>query len=303
MKKSIFKASFEESKRIINSQKFIDSLKENNPMNRSLLNRLFTFFIAGGMIFSVAASLLFGMPSVLSADAENIRYLSPASAYLMGIIGRKLFLPNVIAFGVSAVFSFFTALFPRSNLAKQSFIGFPFFVGLIYCALVVSSYLSSAAAFDRYGTAGLLLQVVIGIFLMLVILYQGYRKTKSILYSEEYKPLLSAKRLLLIVGGVSLLLLLLSGSVFQGLETDLNRHWYSYPLGLVQLLAFVVSGYGFWFITDFFLFQSYYLVKYSREYQSYLEIPDEEWYRNGRKKKRKEEKRRKKAAKKNSRSS
>ncbi|AND78923.1 hypothetical protein [Streptococcus pantholopis] len=293
MKKSIFKASFEESKRIIKPDVLIGNLKENNSMNWSLLNRLFTFFIAGGMSFALIASLLFGMPFILSADAENIRYLSPASARLVGALGQAFFLPNITVFAITIIPSL-NVLFPPSNLAKQRLIGFPLFLGLGYCTLVLASCLSSAAAFDRYGTAGLLLQVAVGLVLMVLILYQGWRRTKAVLYSEEYEPLLSAKRLLLIVGAISLFLLLLSGSVFQGLETDLNRHWYSYPLGLVQLLAFVVSGYGFWFITDFFLFQSYYLVKYSREYQSYLEIPDEEWYRNGRKKKRREERRQKK---------
>ncbi|AND78747.1 hypothetical protein [Streptococcus pantholopis] len=296
MKKSIFKASFEESKRIIKPDVLIGNLKENNSMNWSLLNRLFTFFVAGSIMILGMAGLLFGMPLGIGEHPETIRYLSPASGRLMGALGQVFLLPNAVALSIIFLIFFFTALFPRSDLAKQRLIGLPFLAGLIYCTLIITTYLSSAIAFDRYGTAGLLLQVTVGLVLMVVILYQGWRRTKAVLYSEEYEPLLSAKRLLLIVGAISLFLLLLSGSVFQGLETDLNRHWYSYPLGLVQLLAFVVFGYGFWFITDFFLFQSYYLVKYSREYQSYLEIPDEEWYRNGRKKKRREERRQKKAA-------
>ncbi|MEX2785698.1 hypothetical protein AB3331_11115 [Streptococcus sp. H49] len=289
MGKSIFGADFEESKRIINFKKLSNNLNDTS-MNRSLPRRLFAFFIAGTLLFSAMLGLLFAMPFGLRSAAEtgSVRHLSSEAVIMIGNIGQAMLIPNIIVFVIMLLSACFSILIPKRDISRQIFSGFPFLGSMIYTATVPFIYITGMLAFNRFGISGLLLQVLVGFLLIALIFYQGYLRTKAQLYDEgNDRDNFYAKLILGITIGTSFILLILSQTVFKGLTSDFNAKWYSYLLGLGLTVTMVVFAYSFRKMSDFCLFQGFYMMKYSKQYKDYLQIADENWYCSGRKKEQK----------------
>ncbi|MEX2783862.1 beta-carotene 15,15'-monooxygenase [Streptococcus sp. H49] len=280
MKKSIFKASFEESKGLVTQGKFVLTAgitRNNSPVHMGIFNRLFTLVIIGYFAAGIVLyGLLFAMPEQIGRVGE-VRLISINAAELIHQIGFFLIPPS--AFFYVLTFIFITLFYlPKKNLKIQSYFYFPFYFPLLTCTVIVSFYFLSAFAFNRFGFSGFLLQLVAGLGFIIVILYQGYRDARRRLYDEPRWLGGLVKVIGYTVLAVSAVLLVLSGTVFQGFVSDLNDRWYSYPVGLLLLPALIIVGYAWRLLVNQFIYQAYYIWKYPEEYKAYLKISDKEWY-------------------------
>ncbi|AND78746.1 hypothetical protein [Streptococcus pantholopis] len=299
MKKSIFKASFEESQGLVTQGKFVltaGMTRNNNPVHMGIFNRLFTLVIIGYFAFGlVLYGLLFAMPPSLFTDVDRGHSLFEAVHFMYQVY---LFLrPAALLFYVSFFIVMTLFYLPKKNLKVQSYFYFSFYFPFLTCAVIALFYFLSAFAFNRFGFSGFLLQLVAGLGFIIAILYQGYRDARRRLYNEPRWLGGLVKLMGYTVLAVSAVLLVLSGTVFKGLASDLNEMWYSYLLGLLLLPALIIVGYAWRLLVNQFIYQAYYIWKYPEEYKVYLKISDKEWYSK------RELRRREKAAKKNSRSS
>ncbi|MEX2785476.1 beta-carotene 15,15'-monooxygenase [Streptococcus sp. H49] len=296
MKKSIFKASFEESQGLVTQGKFVLTAGMTNPIHMGIINRLFTIVVVGYLFFGIViGNLLFFMPQGL-VHSQSVRYISQNSALLIAQLWAIL-KPVSVLFYILFLFFLILVFLPKKELVKQLYFYFSFYFPLLTCVVIASFYFLSAFTFDRFGFSGFLLQLVAGLGFIIAILYQGYRDARRRLYNEPRWLGGLVKVIGYTVLAVSAVLLVLSGTVFQGFVSDLNDRWYSYPVGLLLLPALIIVGYAWRLLVNQFIYQAYYIWKYPEEYKAYLKISDKEWYSK------RELRRREKAAKKNSRSS
>ncbi|MGT2739478.1 beta-carotene 15,15'-monooxygenase, partial [Streptococcus pantholopis] len=216
MKKSIFKASFEESQGLVTQGKFVLTAgitRNNNPVHMGIFNRLFTLVIIGYFAFGlVLYGLLFAMPEQIGRVGE-VRLISVKAAELIHQIGTFLIPPSAFFYTLTFIFMTLFCL-PKKNLKVQSYFYFSFYFPFLTCAVIALFYFLSAFAFNRFGFSGFLLQLVAGLGFIIAILYQGYRDARRRLYNEPRWLGGLVKLMGYTVLAVSAVLLVLSGTVF-----------------------------------------------------------------------------------------
>lgn len=273
MNKSLLKASFEDSKAVVTNGKYALTAGMPNPIHMSLLNRLFTVVVCGWIFFGILIfGLLFAMPTTMGTAGE-VRYISTAAASLVRDLGTVLvpvsFVPYAL-FMASLPFVFW----PKRDMTKQLYFYFLFYISFGTCAFVSILYFIVAAVYDGYGLVGLWIQLIMGLILGFWIVWTKIQNIKHKFYHQELSSILG--KIARIVGLVWLILFVYS--VNQHLISQQQVAWYMYGFGLLLIPWFIIYAYLLSFLIDVHIIQSYYILKYPKEYQAYLEIPDKEWY-------------------------
>ena len=270
---SLFGADFEDSKKIVSSGKYSLTAGMPNPIQMSLLNRLFTVFFCMFFVFGIVGYFIsIHMPSNIGLDGE-VFYISYASTVL--IRSMAVFLkPISILFYVTYLFASIPVFWPKKRLSSQVFTYFPFYFPWASSVFLAVFYLASAAAFDAYTMLGFWLQLIVGIALFIWIVINSIQNLKRRLNDEEPKPIL--KKVLLMTLGM--MALLFSVSLVYHLVNKLPILWYFYLFGLLLIVLFVAYAYLVAFLINVHIVQAYYIHKYPMEYKEYLGISDREWY-------------------------
>ena len=270
---SLFGANFEDSKKIVTSGKYSLTAGMPNPIQMSLLNRLFTVGFCMFFAFGIVGYFIsIHMPSNIGLEGE-VYYISYASTVL--IRSMAVFLkPISLLFYLTYLFASIPVFWPKKRLSSQVFTYFPFYFPWASSVFLAVFYLASAAAFDAYTMLGFWLQLIVGIALFIWIVINSIQNLKRRLNDEEPKPIL--KKVLLMTLGM--MALLFSVSLVYHLVNKLPILWYFYLFGLLLIVLFVAYAYLVAFLINVHIVQAYYIHKYPMEYKEYLGISDREWY-------------------------
>lgn len=269
----LFGADFEDSKKIVTYGKYSLTAGMSNPIQMSLLNRLFTVFFCMFFAFGIVGYFIsIHMPSNIGLDGE-VFYISYASTVL--IRSMAVFLkPISILFYVTYLFASIPVFWPKKRLSSQVFTYFPFYFPWASSVFLAVFYLASAAALDAYTMLGFWLQLIVGIAFFFWIVVNSIQNLKRRLNDEEPKPIL--KKVVLMTLGMMILLFLVSLVYHQ--VNKLPILWYFYLFGLLLIVLFVAYAYLVAFLINVHIVQAYYIHKYPMEYKEYLGISDREWY-------------------------
>ena len=296
MRNSIFSASFEESKNIVDKDILTrDGAGIGDSSSMRVRDRMILFILGSVFFGSLFYLLGIGMPEGMGeSKPEDIFLISYGSARFISRVG-SMFRPFVYFSLMFFLLSLTINLLPKKNYAHQLLAGVFILTGMTLCLISSVLPLALGLTVDGVGWLGLAFQIIICAIWIMGLVYDQKHSFKKKLWGEQTKTknwssLIS--RFLRKCIGVFLLLI-----VFNRWFLHLGEGGFGKPslLGLLYgwslLLVVVFLSFAFILVSPQFL-NIFYFIKYGEQYREYFEISDEQWY--GKRKAKQLEKRRKK---------
>lgn len=276
-RKSLFGASFEQSKRIV-PRRFAteDGAQMGVSVSMNFWKRVLGLV---GLMFSALFYLLgVSWPDGIRQSVQNQQSVSSVVVGDVGYVLKPLVWTVIILFSALIILN----LIPKLNYAFQLLYATFVLISFFCLCFIGSLPLSVGLTIDAFGWIAFVIQLFFCMFLFKKIFLEQFILLKNELYhkkeveTKEWEPIVA--KFLKRYGGILLGLAILNrwtfkfGENFSG-NTDLGN----FLLGFVFLgtvcLFFFVGGLVFKnFIRGFYFF------KYRKEYREYFNISNEQWY-------------------------
>ena len=279
-KNKLFRASFEQSKRIVKD----DILTEEGTQIGSFSSMSF-WDRASLLLFLLANIITYGVgihfPDSLRDAPESIQVVSESTGAQIGVVGfylRPIILGAIILYTVLVVFN----IFPKINYAHQLLYGTILMISFIFVVAVATLPLTAGLTIGAFGIVAFVVQLIFSGYLVKILIIDVIKEVKTTLYNEtEIKdkdwgtPIINfVKR----YGGILLGLSILNRWTFNfGEFSKSNPGLMSFLfgwlfIGFTSLLLLAEGQLLKCFIKAFYFF------KYRKEYREYFNITNEQWY-------------------------
>ena len=279
-KNKLFRASFEQSKRIVKD----DILTEEGTQIGSFSSMSF-WDRASLLLFLLANIITYGVgihfPDSLRDAPESIQVVSESTGAQIGVVGfylRPIILGAIILYTVLVVFN----IFPKINYAHQLLYGTILMISFIFVVAVATLPLTAGLTIGAFGIVAFVVQLIFSGYLVKILIIDVIKEVKTSLYNEtEIKdkdwgtPIINfVKR----YGGILLGLSILNRWTFNfGEFSKSNPGLMSFLfgwlfIGFTSLLLLAEGQLLKCFIKAFYFF------KYRKEYREYFNITNEQWY-------------------------
>ena len=279
-KNKLFRASFEQSKRIVKD----DILTEEGTQIGSFSSMSF-WDRASLLLFLLANIITYGVgihfPDSLRDAPESIQVVSESTGAQIGVVGfylRPIILGAIILYTVLVVFN----IFPKINYAHQLLYGTILMISFIFVVAVATLPLTAGLTIGAFGIVAFVVQLIFSGYLVKILIIDVIKEVKTSLYNEtEIKdkdwgtPIINfVKR----YGGILLGLSILNRWTFNfGEFSKDNPGLMSFLfgwlfIGFTSLLLLAEGQLLKCFIKAFYFF------KYRKEYREYFNITNEQWY-------------------------
>ena len=279
-KNKLFRASFEQSKRIVKD----DILTEEGTQIGSFSSMSF-WDRASLLLFLLANIITYGVgihfPDSLRDAPESIQVVSESTGAQIGVVGfylRPIILGAIILYTVLVVFN----IFPKINYAHQLLYGTIPMISFIFVVAVATLPLTAGLTIGAFGIVAFVVQLIFSGYLVKILIIDVIKEVKTSLYNEtEIKdkdwgtPIINfVKR----YGGILLGLSILNRWTFNfGEFSKSNPGLMSFLfgwlfIGFTSLLLLAEGQLLKCFIKAFYFF------KYRKEYREYFNITNEQWY-------------------------
>jgi len=296
MYRSIFSASFEESKNIVDKDILtrdgagIGDTSSMRARDRMILFLLFTLFF--GTLFYL---LGIGMPEGMGeSKPEDIFLISYESARFISRVG-SMFKPFVYFSLMFFLLSLTINLLPKKNYAHQLLAGAFILTGMTLCLISSVLPLVLGLTVDGVGWFGLAFQIIICAIWIMGLVYDRKHFFQKQLWgkfteTKNWSKVISKS--LKKYSGILLLIIVINRWFLHIGESGIGSPSFLGLLyGWALLIVVVFLSFAFNLVSPQFL-SIFYFVKYGEKYREYFEISDEQWY--GKRKAKRLEKRRKK---------
>ncbi|MBX8935576.1 hypothetical protein [Enterococcus gilvus] len=296
MHRSIFSASFDESKNIVDKEILkpsgtgIGDASSLKLKDRIIIFLLFTFFFEG-----LSYSIGIAMPeSMLDSNPSDIFLISFKSAILIGKIG--IFLRPVVMFGILISFLILTInLIPKKNYAHQLIIGSLIVISMLFCVIFATLPMIIGLTIDGTGLLGVVFQIAICVVVIRNFISDRRKEFKEKIWG--YKDTSNKPKSFINVNlkkalSIAVFLIIINRYLFHIGEGNIGQPgFFGLVYGWTMLAIIAFFAFLFHIVSPQFL-SIFYFVKYGEQYREYFEISDEQWY--GKRKAKRLGKRRKK---------
>lgn len=280
IKKGLFDASFEESRRIspnlISDKPFLYSLGLSESRNG--FKRLFLLIPAIMLVIMAYGQGIFLPEYLIKNPISETRYITSDIFY--GISYFR-FLKPIIIFLITIFFSIVIInIFPKRNYMVQRIFGvvllFNFMLLMFFSIMPMLLGITLGAA----GWLGLILISVYGLTFMVIKLNKRKQNLKKELYMvDEYNEITKVTavwRIMKKFFWVPLILILANIAIFK-IGMIAKFYFWSFAWLFLGILYYLIVT-GFLYLTMKLFVSSYYFAKYSESYKKIWEMTDEQWY-------------------------
>lgn len=280
IKKGLFAASFEESRRIspnlISNKPFSYSLGLSESRNG--FKRLFMLIPAIMLIILLCGPGVFLPEYLMKNPTSETRYMTNGIFY--GISYFR-FLKPIIIFLIITFFSIAVInIFPKRNYMVQRIFGVVLLLNLLLLFIFSMMPMLLGITLGAAGWLGFILINVYGLTFMFIKLNKRKQNLKKELYMvDEYHEITQVTAVWEIMKKffwVPLILILVNIAIFRiGMISKFSIWSFVWLfLGIVYYLMIT----GFLYGTMKMFVSSYYFAKYSRSYKEIWKVTDEQWY-------------------------
>lgn len=279
--KSIFGASFEESKKVVDKRILtpegsgLYTLSSMEPESKAMILFLLGGFF-GVMIYGIGVAMPKGF-----LEPEDVNILSNESSLLIGRIGavlEPLIVVTIFTFIGLLVVNFFVKKNYAYHLVYANFI----LIVFVVCSVLAMASVIIGLTVNGTGFLGLIAQTILGCLLFAKLIRKEITDYQEILFGEKDGFEKNQKSIMFMKSLKSILWLLLPFSIINrrflhigGVIGDSNL--FGIALGFSVILFFLLYSV---MIRLFFqsTVSSFYFFKYQDQYYELLNIPDEIWY-------------------------
>lgn len=296
MYRSIFSASFEESKKVVSKDILTrDGAGIGDSSSMKLRDRI-VLFLLGSFFFGILFyGIGIGMPNIIGDSKPDevflISYSSVNIIEKVGSITKPFILVSLFIFLLALTIN----LLPKKNYTNQLMVGVFILTGMILCGITSLLPFTIGLTVDGLGWFGLAFQIIVCVGLIFYLIHDRKHFFQKQLWGEftetkNWNKVISKS--LKKYSGILLLLIVINRWFLHIGEGGIGSPSFLGLLyGWALLIVVVFLSFAFNLVSPQFL-SIFYFVKYGEQYREYFEILDEQWY--GKRKAKRLGKRRKK---------
>lgn len=282
MHKSIFNASFEESKRVVDKKILTaEGAGIGDSSSMKFRDRIIIFFIGVCFFGILSYGIGIGMPEAIAqSKPEDIKIISYSSVDVMKKIVSvsKYFTIATLAL---FIFSLSINLLPKKNYAHQLLVGVSIVINMVLCSFTAVLPLVLTLTIDGTGWLGLVIQLIVSISILMLELTNRKAYFKDRLWSQTERGQnwsMIIVRFFKRYGGILCIAILINRyflhiGEFELAPVGIFGVIYGWTL-IIMMITFTILLYAT--IPQFF--SIYYFIKYAEQYREYFKVSDEQWY-------------------------
>lgn len=279
-KNKLFRASFEQSKKIID-----ESILTEDGARMGVLSSMSFWRRLIGLVGLLLMIMVYGygivLPDQIRESTVNMQFLSQQSAALIGEIG--LYLRPVIKFLLLTIITLTVLnLVPKGNYAYQLLYGIFYLLILQLVSLTALLPITIGLTIDAFGTTAFYIQIVLGLYFVKKYVIDGTKKFKAYLFEDGEERVSDWDvRLMSFIkkyGGILLFLSVLNRWTLKiGENVNGDPEFIRIIMGCIFLIFMLMSTVVFEKWIEY-LTRTIYFYKYRKEYREYFNITNEQWY-------------------------
>ena len=279
-KQSLFGASFEQSKKIIDKSILTEEGAQMGVLSSmSFWRRLIG--LVGLLMIIIMYGVGIGFPDQLRQSTENVQMISQQSAALIGEIGLYL-RPVIIVLIFTLIVLTVLNIVPKGNYANQLLYGIFYMLVLQLAAFTALLPMAIGFTIDAFGVTAFYVQIILVLYFVKKYIIDGTKKFKAYLFDiGEERVSDWDVRLMSFVkkyGGILLFLVILNRWTLKiGENVNGDPELVRILMGLLfPVFMFALTlMFGKWIE---YLTKIIYFYKYRKEYREYFNITNEQWY-------------------------